>query len=70
MTHGPITVWPPCAGHAFRGRPGGQSLVEYTLHIVLAVAALAGMFGYVRSALSHRMKSGADGVGQGLLYGR
>jgi Flp pilus assembly pilin Flp len=49
-------------------RVRGQSAIEYVVLVVLAAAALAGMFGYIRSALSHRLKSGADGVGQGLLY--
>lgn len=47
---------------------GGQSSIEHVILIVMAAAALIGMFGYIRSALSHRMKSGADGIGQGLQY--
>ena len=46
----------------------GQSVVEYTLVIVLAALALTAVFGYVRSALAHRMKTGADGIGHGMLY--
>lgn len=42
--------------------------VEQALLFVLAAAALVGMFSFVRGGLSHRLKSGADGVGQGLLY--
>ena len=49
-------------------RSSGQSAVEYVLLIVLAALALAGAFGYIRSALTHRMKSGADGIGHGMLY--
>ena len=50
------------------GRRGGQSSIEHVILIVMAAAALIGMFAYIRSALSHRMKSGADGIGQGLQY--
>ncbi len=50
------------------GRRQGQSAIEGVILFVLAVAALTGMFGYIRSAISHHMKSGADGVGQGMLY--
>ena len=46
----------------------GQSSIESAILIVMAAAALVGMFAYIRSALSHRMKSGADGIGQGLRY--
>ena len=46
----------------------GQSMVEGILLLVLAGTALAFMFSFMRSAISHRMKNGADGVGQGLLY--
>lgn len=51
-----------------RLRDRGQSMIESVLLFVLAAAALAGMFSYIRSAMAHRIKSGADGVGQGLLY--
>ena len=46
----------------------GQSVIEYVVLIVAAAAALAAMFGYIRSSMSHRFKSGADGIGQGLQY--
>ena len=49
-------------------RSPGQSVLEYTLLITLAALALAGAFGYIRSALAHRMKTGADGIGHGMLY--
>lgn len=49
-------------------RSRGQVTIEQALLFVLAAATLIGMFSYIRGALSHRMKSGADGVGQGLLY--
>lgn len=52
--------------HPRRGR--GQSSIEYVLLTVLAAAALASMFSYIRSAASHRFKSGADSMGHGLLY--
>ena len=51
-----------------RRRIRGQSAIEAAILLILAAAALMGMFGYVRSALSHQMKNGADGVGHGLLY--
>lgn len=51
-------------------RTRGQSMVEYVVLFVCAMGALVAMFGYVRSAFSHRLKSGADGMGQGLLYPR
>lgn len=43
-------------------------MVEYCLLALLAAAAFAAMFGYLRSALSHQMKSGSDGIGHGLQY--
>ena len=45
-----------------------QSVVEYTILVVFAAAALAYMFSYIRSASMHRMKVGVDGVGRGLLF--
>ena len=47
---------------------GGQSSVEYTILTVAAVVALIAMFDYVQFALCHRLKTGADGIGQGMLY--
>ena len=49
-------------------RRRGQSSIEYVLLTVLAAAALVSMFSYIRSAASHRMKSGSDSMGHGLLY--
>jgi len=46
----------------------GQAGIEHVILFVAAAAALIWMFGYIRSAFAHRMKSGADGVGQGMLY--
>jgi Flp pilus assembly pilin Flp len=53
-----------------RARAGrrGQSSIENAILIVLAAVALVGMWGHIRSAISGRMKSGADGIGQGLRY--
>lgn len=51
-----------------QGGGRGQTSIEHVILIVMAAAAFISMFGYVRSALSHRMKSGADGIGQGLRY--
>jgi hypothetical protein len=42
--------------------------VEHAILVVMAAAALAGIFAYVRSAVSHRMKTGADGIGHGMRY--
>lgn len=49
-------------------RMRGQSAIEHVLLIVLAAAALVSVFAHIRSAASHRMKSGADSMGHGLLY--
>lgn len=57
-----------CGGPAERHRRGGQSLVEYTVMFVAAAMALVAFFGMIRNAMSHRYKSGADGVGQGIRY--
>ncbi len=46
----------------------GQSLVESALLIALVATALAGMFGYIRASIAHRMKTSADGISQGRLY--
>jgi hypothetical protein len=51
-----------------RGSAKGQSAMEMAILLVLAAAALAWMFPYVRSAVSHHFKGGADGIGHGLLY--
>ena len=48
--------------------PRGQSIVEYAILITVAAAALTAMLAYVRSATMHRMKTGADGMGHGVLY--
>ena len=47
---------------------GGQSTIEYALLVILAISALVSIFGYVRNALSHQMKSGVDGMGHGMRY--
>ena len=49
-------------------RRWGQSSIEHVILIVMAAAALISMFAFIRSAVAHRMKSGADGIGQGLQY--
>ena len=46
----------------------GQSALEYVMLTVMAAAALVSMFSFIRSASSHRLKSGADSMGHGLLY--
>ena len=45
----------------------GQPLIEYTILVVCAAGALLWMFQYLRSASMHHMKTGADGLSQGLL---
>lgn len=49
-------------------RPAGQSMIETVILLVAAVATLVAMFGMVRSGVMGSMKSGADGIGQGLRY--
>ncbi len=51
------------------GRSRGQTLVEYAILIALTAATLTAMYGFIRSSLSHKLKTGADGIGQGMLYG-
>ena len=46
----------------------GQSALEYAILMVVIAAALVGMFSYIRSAMSSQVKSGADGIGKGLVY--
>ena len=46
----------------------GQSLIEFTVLVIAVVAALVFMMPYARSAIMHRMKSGASGFGQGMLF--
>ena len=49
------------------GRGRGQSVVEYVALIIGVAAALTWMFGYLRSAFSHHLKSGADGLTHGMV---
>ena len=49
-------------------RRHGQSLIECALLLLLVVAALVAMQGYLRGALASHMKRGADGIGHGLRY--
>lgn len=51
-----------------RRQRAGQSTIEYALLVILAISALTAIFGYVRNALSHQMKSGVDGMGHGMRY--
>ncbi len=51
-----------------RAPHSGQSGIEHVVLMVAVAAALVWMFSYIRSAFAHRMKSGSDGVGQGMLY--
>ena len=43
-------------------------MTEAALLLAVATAAAVVMLGYVRSASVHEIKSGADGIGHGLLY--
>jgi hypothetical protein len=43
-------------------------MVEYAVLMVAAAAALAFTFAYVRSAIAHHFKSGADGIGHGVTF--
>lgn len=49
-------------------RRTGQSTIEYAILIAMAAVAMAGMFGFIRNAVSHHYKVGADGFGHGLRY--
>ena len=49
-------------------RSRGQALIEFGILITVVAIALMAMFGFIRKAISHKMKSGADGVGQGMLF--
>jgi len=46
----------------------GQTTVEYAVLLTVVAMALITMFTYIRSAMAHRMKSGVDAVGKGMLY--
>ncbi len=46
----------------------GQSLIEYAVLILGAAIALATMYGMIRNAASHRIKTGADSFGHGMRY--
>lgn len=49
-------------------RVHGTSAFEYVVLIVSGAMALVVCFGLVRNAVSHRFKSGADGIGHGMRY--
>ena len=49
-------------------RVEGQSAIEYVILIISAAVALTAFFGLVRNAMSHRFKSGADGISHGMRY--
>lgn len=46
----------------------GQSLFEYMMLTAVVVGALVAMVTFVRAAVAHMAKSGADTFGQGMLY--
>lgn len=52
-----------------RGNPG-QSAIEAAVLVFVAASALAVFFGFIRAAVSDRMKIGADSFGHELLYGK
>ena len=49
-------------------RATGQVCVEQVILLVAAAMALVALFPIVRNALSHRFKSGVDGIGHGMRY--
>jgi len=51
--------------HCFRG---GQSTVETALLFLAITVALVVFFSFIRSAVSARLKAGADTFGHGLLH--
>ena len=51
-----------------RHRARGQSSVEFAMIFTMVALAVVAMFGFVRNAVSHRFKGGADTYGRGLLY--
>ena len=52
-----------------RGNPG-QSAIEAAVLIFVAMTALGIFYGFMRAAVSDRMKTGADSFGHELLYGK
>lgn len=46
----------------------GQTALEYVVLIIAAAVAITTFFGFIRNAMSHRYKTGADGIGHGLRY--
>jgi uncharacterized membrane-anchored protein len=46
----------------------GQSTVETALLLAVVGLALVAFFGFIRNAMSHRIKVGADAFGHGLQY--
>ncbi len=46
----------------------GSSMVESALLFLMLVAALVTFFSFIRSAISSRMKMGADSFGHGMLH--
>lgn len=51
-----------------RIRSRGQASIENAVLLIAAVAAMVAMFAFIRSAMSYRYKTGADGIGHGRLY--
>ena len=50
------------------GRTRGSSFVESALLILVVAAALVTFFSFIRSAVSSRLKMGADAFGHGMLH--
>ena len=48
--------------------PRGQSMVEMTLLFFVVAVALVTFFSFIRSAVSSRIKTGADTFGHGMLH--
>ena len=49
-------------------RHSGSLAIEYTVLVVIVVAALIGMQVYIRRAISGRWREAADGFGHGRQY--
>jgi len=52
-----------------RHRRRGQAAIELAILIAAGAVAAGVLLGFLKGAVSSRMKSGADTFGHGLLYG-
>ena len=49
-------------------RRKAQSILEYSVLLIIIIASLAIMGYYLRNAFSGKMREGADSIGQGEVY--